>query len=161
MSEARRGAALVAALALLALSAALVSGTFAVARAVHFRTRAESARLTAEAAAMRALVLLTAGWGSAEDTLAPGASLERDLAETLTAPPDAGPAVRGRTRISRLTDRGYLVAVDVRIGDAPVLARRRLSLLLVRPPLDSASVARGDPLPAPRPVTSWTLADLY
>lgn len=150
-----------AALALLALSAALVSGSFAAARALQLRTRAETARLVAESCAMRAAVMLLSGWSSAENALSPGASLERDLADVLPAVDSGAPAVSGRTRVTRLSDRGYLVSVDVRVGAAPLLARRRLQLLLMRPAPDSASVARGDPPSAPRPIRTWSLADLY
>lgn len=151
----RSGIALLSALALLALSAALLAGSFAAARAMIRSARSTLAVARADTGARRALGELLSGWSPALDSLAVGGVMEAPLE---AEPVDARPALIRRARVWRVTDRSYVLSVQVRTFDwSTPTAERRMRLLLERP----ARVDSTAPLAAPVPVTRWSLADLY
>jgi hypothetical protein len=168
----RRGFALVAALALLALAAALLVCAFGIATARVRSVYSERATLDVEAHSRHALATVLAEWGDELDTLSVGRGLERELTSSERGERASGPPASGRLRVQRLAPGLYAVVVDVRLGVAPVQARQRLRLLVTRPELpaavendaaltaDSGSVVarrRG----APAPIARWSAADLY
>jgi hypothetical protein len=170
-SRRRPGFALVVALALLALSAALLAGAVAMAAAMARSARSERAALEVEAHSRHALASVLAEWGDEADSLAVGQSVERELLPGERGGGTSGPA-SGRLRMQRLAPGLYAVVVDVRIGAAPSLARQRLRLLVTRPEiavsLDSAGAVPGDSgavkalvRRAPAPLARWSAADLY
>ena len=159
----RRGFALVTALALLALSAALLVGAVTIATALARSARTERASLAADASARHALATVLATWGDG-DALAVGQGLERELTVAETGGDPRSPTA-GRLRIQRLTTGLFAIAVDVRAG-APTPARLRLRLLVARPrvadtvsrdSLAATPTARG----VPAPILRWSAADLY
>ena len=155
----RRGMALVAALALLALTAALATATFSAARAMRRAALLTRARARVEAGVPRAFAEVLAGWNAAMDTLPVGGVVEMVLASDSAM---AGPPLGRTARVTRATDRLYAVTVDIRaFGGAHPLARRRARLWLERagsaPPPGAVA---GVPLPPPF-VTPWALSDLY
>lgn len=154
----RDGVALVAALAILALSSALLAGAFAAARAMTRAARSARALARAEAGAQRALGDVLLGWNEALDGLPVGAYLEpagpvesADTAEVM-------PRLVSRRRVTRLTERLYVVSVDVRVldGELPV-AWRRARLVLERPVRADSTV----PPTRPVPISRWSFAELY
>jgi hypothetical protein len=151
----RSGIVLLSALALLALSAALLAGSFAAARAMIRSARSTLAVARADTGARRAVGELLTGWSPALDSLAVDAVAEPPLA---AEPVEARPALIRRARVWRVTDRSYVLSVQVRTFDWSMpTAERRMRLLLERP----ARVDSAAPLAAPVPVTRWSLADLY
>jgi hypothetical protein len=168
----RPGFALVAALALLALSAALLAGAAAIATAMARSVRAERARLEVEAHARHALASVLADWGREADSLPVGRWVERELSPSERGAGTGRMSATGRLRIQRLAPGLYAVVVDVRIGPSPSVARQRLRLLVTRPlipvALDSAGSSPGDSATvlarvrgAPAPIARWSAADLY
>jgi hypothetical protein len=167
----RRGFALVAALALLALSAALLIIALAIAGAQLRSARSERAALDVDARTRHALASVLAGWGGGPDSLADGASVDRALSPGERGVDDGMPS-SGTLRIQHLGGGLYAVAVDVRIGAAPTVARRRLRLLVRRPPVvvavDTSAIVPGDSGVAvlhgrgpPAPIARWSVSDLY
>jgi hypothetical protein len=148
----RTGAALVAALALLALASALLAGSFAASMAAARATRSASSATQAQGAAHGAVASVLGDWGAAESQLAIGASLVR-------AYPASGSRSRvtGRTRVHRLSAGLYVVSSDLTVGDsARPGARRRARLLVVSAPSDSVNAAR-----TPTSIRRWALSDVY
>jgi len=152
--RARRGIALVSVLGMLALAAALVAGAFATAIAASRATRTARAAIVARESARRALGRAVAGWTPMDDSLPIGAFALRTSPDSVVAPLDS---TNTRIRVQRLSLTRYVVAVDVVVPAAgPALARRRMRVLLERPPSpDSATLL------APRPLTRWSVAELY
>jgi hypothetical protein len=170
--HARQGFALVAALALLALSTALVAGAVAIATAMARSARSERAALEVEARSHRALATVLADWGAEADSLPVGRGVERELSASEWGGAAYGMPASGRLRIQRLAPGLYAVVIDVRTGSAPSLARQRLRLLVSRPlipaSLDTARAAPGDSghtkaliRRPPAPIARWSAADLY
>lgn len=168
----RPGFALVAALALLALSAALLAGAVAIVTARTRSIRSERAALEADAHARHALAVVLADWGPGTDSLPVGGWVGRELSPRERGGGPGGMPSSGRVRLQRLAPGLYAVAVDVRIGTAPSLARQRLRLLVMRPELlvklDSAGAPPGDSGTVrarirrpPVPIARWSAADLY
>jgi hypothetical protein len=168
----RPGFALVTALALLALSTALLAGALAIATAMARSVRSERATLEVEAHARYALASVLAEWGWEADSLAVGQWVERELTPAERGSSTGGSPASGRLRIQRLAPALYAVVVDVRIGPAPWSARQRVRLLVTRPlipiALDSAGASPADSgrvltrlRGAPAPITRWSAADLY
>lgn len=168
----RPGFALVVALALLALSAALLVGALAISSAQVRSVRSERAALEAEAGARHALAAALADWGGEFDSLAIGKGFVRELSPSERGTSQGGMPVAGRLRVHQLSAGLYAVVVDVSIGAAPTLARQRLRLLVTRPELpaaiDSSSATAGDSgtvffhvRGAPTPISRWSVADLY
>jgi hypothetical protein len=179
-SRRRSGFALVAALALLALSTALLAGALAIATAMARSVRSERATLEVEAHARHALASVLAEWGWEADSLAVGQWVERELSSSERGVATGGSLASGRLRIQRLAPALYAVVVDVRIGAAPSSARQRVRLLVTRPMIpvaldstgrstvDSASASPADTgrvlarvRGAPAPIPRWSAADLY
>jgi hypothetical protein len=151
----RRGVALVAALAVVALATGLLVGAFASARALARANASARSAHRAESGARRAMAEVVMGWDGALDSLAVGASVERVIP---SPPADAGPRLSRLCRVQRLSRSLFLVAVDVRVGEgSSSMARRRYRLLLQRDSLaDSGSAPR-----APRPISRWSIAEWY
>lgn len=147
-ARARRGAALVAALALLALAGGLMTAAFANSIALARAARTAAAALRADAAPARAFAGLLARWGAAEEAVGVGQTLD------LALPPEPvidGLPIGGRAQLRRLAPRRYALSVEVRIGDtAHLIARRRHTLLLERRRGADTSGA-----PAPTPLLEW------
>jgi hypothetical protein len=152
--RARRGIALVSVLGMLALAAALIAGAFATATAASRASRTTRAAIIARESARRALGRAVAGWQAMDDSLPIGAFALR------TSPESSGVALDSantRIRVQRLSLTRFAIAVDVVVPAAgPTLARRRMRVLLERPPSpDSTTVL------APRPLVRWSVAELY
>ena len=152
----RRGGALVAALALLALAAALLAGSFAAATAAQRSAQTHEAVLLADAEVRAAIAEFVSQWSAVDDSLAVGA--ERSVA--------LGPRARGsgavpmltQLRLRRLSPTRFILAADCQAGPSDVtLARRRMRVILNRvKSMDSLA-----PVIAPVPRGRWTLSDLY
>jgi hypothetical protein len=155
----RRGIALVAALALLALAAALATGTFSAARAMRRAALLTRARARVEAGIPRAFADVLAAWNTAIDTLPVDDVVEVALASDSAM---GGPPLARTARVRRTTDRLYAVTVDIQaFGGKHPLARRRARLWLERPPGElPLKGAESGPLPPPF-VTPWAFGDLY
>src|SRR4051794_32190534 len=152
--RARRGVALVTVLGLLALAAALVAGSFASATAALRASRTERASIVARECARRALGRAVAGWRPTDDSLSIGAYVLRTSPESSAATLDSADA---RIRVQRLSLQLFVVSVDVRVpASGPALARRRMRVLLERPPSPDSTT-----LLAPRPLVQWAVAELY
>ena len=117
----RTGVALVAALAILALSSALLAGTWNAALVAMRAARSERATLEAGCHATRAIAVFLEHASAPDTTLPIGLSVERDL----TSDERGGTNIletTGRLRVERLDAHLYAVAVDVRIGGDLTLA---------------------------------------
>jgi hypothetical protein len=150
----RRGIALVSALAMLALAAALLAGSFVAAMATARAARVVRASVVAETVSRRALARGVAGWRAADDSLAIGASSARAWTESAAVALDSANV---RLRVQRVALARFVVSADVEVpaSGAP-LARRRLRVLLERPPSPDSTVVL-----APRPIARWAVAELY
>jgi hypothetical protein len=71
-------------------------------------------------------------------------------------PDGAELGVAGHLRVQRLGPGLYAVSADVSVGSAPVLARRRLRLLVRR----AASRDSSDVVPRLVPIARWSASDL-
>jgi hypothetical protein len=150
----RRGIALVTILALLALSAALLAGAFASATAALRATRTSRASIVARETARRALGHAVSSWRAADDSLPIGAVVLRTSPESTTARLDSADI---RLRVQRLSPALFVIAVDVIVpASGPTLARRRMRVLLQRPPSPDSTT-----LLAPRPLARWPVAELF
>ena len=149
--------ALLAALLLLALSAAFATATFSAARAMRRAALAARMRSRVESGVPRAFAELLVGWNGALDTLGVGGVMELALHSDSAD----GPPLERTVRVERTTDRLYAVTVDIQApGGVRPLARRRARLWLERlvappPPVGAGAV------PPPPFVTPWALSDLY
>jgi hypothetical protein len=139
---------------MLALAAALIAGAFATATAATRATRSTRAVIVAREAARRALGRAVAGWQGMDDSLPIGAFTLR------TSPGSSATAldsVNARLRVQRLSLTRYVIAVDVVVpATGPTLARRRMRVLLERPPSPDSTT-----LLPPRPLVRWPVAELY
>lgn len=148
--RARRGVALVAALAFLALAAALLVGTFGAARAMSRGAATVRAAARADAAARRMLAQVIVGWEGSFDSLPVGASVPR--------PPStddgAAPPVTVDATVRRLGGGVFVIVVEARVtAGARTLARRRYRMLVERP--SNSDDRHG--AAAPSPVAGWSL----
>jgi hypothetical protein len=153
--RARRGVALLAALTMLVLSAALLTGAFAASRAMIRSARSAKAMARVETGAQRALAEVLVGWSPALDSLSVGGIVDAALD---SEPAEMRPLLSRRAQVRRITERLYVISLDVRAfdWDAPI-AQRRARLIVERPAqTDSAA-----PLARPIPVRRWSVADLY
>jgi hypothetical protein len=149
----RKGVALVAALALLALAAALLTGAFTSATAMARTARSARATVRAEATARRAAAELVSTWDGEADALAIGAHLERGLFMD-----EEEFRMTVRARVQRLAARLFVIIVDVRVGEGVTpLAHRRLRLVVER---HATTDTLDSPRP-PRPIARWSFSDLY
>ncbi|HEX6600870.1 MAG TPA: hypothetical protein VF034_16265 [Gemmatimonadaceae bacterium] len=155
----RRGMALVAALVLLALSAALATATFSASRAMRRAALLTRTRARVEAAVPRAFADVLAGWSAVMDTLPVGDASEVKLASDSAAD---GPPLGRTAWVNRTTDRLYAITVDIRaFGDDHPLARRHARLWLERPAGAEPSAGAGGMSYPPPFVTPWAFSDLY
>lgn len=145
---------LVAVLALLTLSGALVAGAFAAARASARATRSTRAAIVAHAAARRALVRAAASWAGSDDSLNVGAFSVRASRESASVTLDSAET---RLRVHRLSSTLFLLTAESSVPSSRApLARRRVHVLLERAPtIDSTALSRV------RPITRWASGDLY
>jgi hypothetical protein len=149
----RKGVALVAALALLALAAALLTGAFTSATAMARTARSARATIRAEATARRAAAELVSSWDGEVDALPIGAHLERGLSMD-----EEDFRMTVRARVQRLAARLFVVIVDVRVGEGAIpLAHRRLRLVVER----RVTTDTLDSPQPPRPIARWSFSDLY
>jgi len=104
--------------------------------------------------ARRALGRAVGGWQPMDDSLPIGAFTLRTSPESTVVPLDSA---NTRLRVQRLSLTRFVISVDVVVpAVGPTLARRRMRVLLERPPSpDSTTV-----LP-PRPLMQWSVAELY
>jgi len=139
---------------MLALAAALLAGAFATAMAASRATRTARAAVVARETARRALGQAVAGWKPMDDSLPVGAFVLRTSPDSAAARLDS---TRTQLRVQRLSLTRFVISVDVSVpAVGPTLARRRMRALLERPPSpDSTTIL------APRPLTRWSLAELY
>lgn len=152
--------ALLAALVILALSAALATVTFSASRAIQRASRTTRARARVESGIARAFGEVLAGWSVAQDSLPVGGGVNVALG---AEPIEAGPPLLRLARVDRVAERLYAITVELYAfnRERPV-ARRRARLWLERP----APVAgppheiSASPI-APIVVTPWAFADLY
>ena len=147
--------ALLMALVLLTLSAALLAGAFAASRAAARSARSTRLIARVDTGARRALGEVIQSWTTQLDELPVGASAE------LTLPDDsgeAGPALVRNARVQRLTERLYVVSVDVCAFERARPAAQRSASIVLERPVRADSVA---PMPRPLPLRRWSIADLY
>lgn len=158
--RARRGIALLAALVLLALSAALATATFSAAHAVRRAARTSRARARVETGVRRAFGEVLTGWSAALDSIPVGRSVDVALD---VEPAEAGPPLVRHARVERVTAVLYAVTVDLYAFDREhPLARRRARLWLERQASATESPgAVAAALAPPVVVTPWAFADLY
>jgi hypothetical protein len=144
---------LVAVLALLALSAALIAGAFAAARGAGRGTRSSRAGIVADAASRRAIARILAEWAATGDSLRIGGFVTRAFADSAAVATDAAEV---RARLQRVSSTLFVVAAEADVPSArAAVARRRVRVLLERAPtIDSTLVS---PL---RPLARWSSADL-
>jgi hypothetical protein len=139
---------------MLALAAALLAGSFVAATSTVRATRGVRAGVVAEAVSRRALARGVAGWRAADDSLAVGASSVRSYAESAAVALDSANV---RLRVQRIATARFVVSVDVEVpATGALLARRRMRVLLERPPSPDSTVVL-----APRPIARWAVAELY
>jgi len=147
----RAGTAVVAALALVALAGALLASAAVAVSAGARIALLERAALAAESSARRALAVSLADWDGAAEGMAVGSAVEWSLPAATAVPGELPTATR--VRRERLGPTLYALTAESRVGDAPLLARRRARLLVQ---CDSG-VAGVRPVPIAR----WSIADLH
>jgi hypothetical protein len=144
----------VSTLAMLALATALLAGSFVAATSTVRAARAARAAVVAESVGRRALARGVAGWRASDDSLAVGAWSVRAYAESAAVALDSATV---RLRVQRVSLARFVVSADVDIpASGALLARRRMRVLLERPPSPDSTVV----LP-PRPIARWAVAELY
>lgn len=154
--SARRGTALVAALALVVLAAALLASAALVASSGAATALRARASLAAESGVRRALADGLISWNPAWDSLGTGAALAVDPA-SVNDDSGAGLPMLVTIRAQRLAPTLYALTADVRVGGEPLLARRRASIVVQRSGLAAPGVA----LSTLAPIVRWSTADLY
>jgi hypothetical protein len=145
--------ALVAALALLVLGAALLTGSALASVGVQRSSRTRVAGARARAEALRGLALVLQGWETSLDSLPVGARADRSVPMEAVV----GLPVASRARVRRLSPSLYAVTVEVRVGDsAAVIATRRARVFMARAEVagDSASV------PSVTALGRWSVVEL-
>ena len=131
-----------------------LAGSFASATAALRASRTARASIMAREGARRALGRAVANWMPVDDSLPIGAFALRTSPESTAATLDSADA---RLRVQRLSLTLYVVSVDVVVpATGPTLARRRMRVLLERPPSPDSTT-----LLAPRPLMRWSVAELY
>lgn len=155
----RRGVALLAALVMLALSAALATATFSAAHAMRRAALTTQARERVETEVRRALGEVLVGWTASLDSIPVGSHADVPLPPE---PAESGPPIVRTARVGRVADGLYEITTDVRaFTSVRPLARRRARLWLERRRADESS---GEAPPAAAPpvvVTHWAFVDLY
>jgi hypothetical protein len=144
--------ALLAAIVLLAMSTALVVGTFSLARALRRAATSNVARTRVEEGIWRAFGDALQGWSVALDSLPAGGSIALALPGE---PLDAVPRLQRLARVEHVANGLYAITVELCAYDcAAPLAQRRARLWLQR------ATAAGQSVP-PQLVTPWAFVDLY
>jgi hypothetical protein len=151
--------ALLAALVLLALSAAMATATFSAAHAMRRAARTTRARDRVETGVWRAFGEVIIGWTATLDSIPVGSHVDVPLP---SEPADAGPPLVRRARVGRVAEGLYAVTVDLRAftRERP-LARRRARLWLERMDMGGPPGDTPAPVTPPVVVTHWAFVDLY
>lgn len=154
--RARRGGALLVAVALLSLAGALLAGAMASAHAAARAAKSYEAAFIADAESRVVIAATVAAWSAADDSVPIGSSRIVSIGPRHAG--SAGAIVLTRVRVQRLTADRYVIATDCQVGpDSAVQARRRMHLVLER-------AARADttlPVAAPSPINRWSMSDLF
>ncbi|MEO8620421.1 MAG: hypothetical protein ABI625_05095 [bacterium] len=154
--HARRGTALLIALALLALGAALLAGSAEAGRSAVRSVQSYEAALLADAESRVVVAEFMAAWSPVADSLAMGAGMVSTIGPR--HPTGSTMTAVSRLRLQRVTVARFVLGVECQVGpDNAVLARRRLQVFLERP---SRSDSLGPILP-PVPLKRWSFADLF
>ena len=144
------------ALALLMLGAALLAGSAEAGRSAMRSAQTHEAALIADAESRVTVAEYLTQWSAADDSLPVGGT--RVVA--------IGPRRRGsnavsvftRLRVQRLSAARFVLAADCQVGpDDAVQARRRLQILLERPPRPDSAAPR---LPM-APISRWGVTDIF
>ena len=106
----RHGGALLVSLALLALGAALLAGSFAAGRAAQRSVQSREAVLLAGTEVRASIAEFVSQWSGAEDSLAVGA--ERSLVLGPRPRGSGGVTMRTQLRLRRLSPKRYVVVAD-------------------------------------------------
>lgn len=154
--RARKGTAVVAALALVVLAAALLASAAAVASAGAREVLAGRAALCAEAEMRRQLAGTLGHWLTSYDSLPIGQSLDR-VSSVGHAPDTQELPTTARVSVQRLGRALFAITADVQVGMERSLARRRARLLVQR----AAASDSARPVLPPAPLARWSTADLY
>ena len=151
-----RGGALLIALALLALSAALLAGAAQWGRLALRSAQSHNASVTSDAESRAVLAELMSAWSSSDDSLPVGRSRELTVGPRRVGA--GGLVATSRVRLMRLSATRFVVGVECTVGpEGAISARRRLSLILDRRvPADTSAA----PLP-PAPIRQWCIGDLF
>lgn len=149
----RRGVALLMVLGMLALATAMLAGGAAWSASAARAMRAERASALATAVARRVAAEQLARWSAADDALAVGAVVERDVSFIASS----GQPVEARVRLQRLTTRLFVIAAEVRRpASGGAFAQRRMRLVVERP-----VIVEGAPSPVPRALERWAFNELH
>jgi hypothetical protein len=152
----RQGGVLLIALALVALGAALLAGSSAVARSAARAESSHEAAMLAVAESRVAIAEYMAAWGSRQDALAVGGEVISSIGPRLRG--FGATIVQTQLRLHRLTQARFVLSADSQVGpDDAVLARRRVYLVVERA-LQAGSPQRIRP---PAPISRWSLAETY
>jgi hypothetical protein len=147
--------ALLVAVALLALSAALLVGTFAASTSAMHAERLARSAARADGLARRGLADALGSWTPGDDSLTIGQSNTR-LAPQFAA--DDGVPADGDVRITRVSRMLFAITSEARVGRrGAIAATRRYRLLVERRMNDSGVAVPGEPTPIAR----WSLYELY
>ncbi len=153
-ADVRRGFALLAALALLALAGALLAAASVASTSLARATRTARALARADAAPPRELARLLGAWGETERALPVNATLEVALPSLIDGD---GVPLTGVSQLRRLGARRWALSVEMHVGDAAVpLARRRYTLLLERNGALAGEDEDAD-APPPVPIAVWAI----
>lgn len=152
----RRGTAVVAALAMVVLSAALLASAAMVASRGASAVLRGRASLAADSAVRRALARALMTWDPACDSLPAGAAVQREL-QVADDDRTAGLPARVTLRTQRLSLSLFAISADVRVGGESVLARRRVNLVVER----TRAGGPATPGDSPVPIARWSMSDLY
>ncbi len=152
----KRGSALLIALGMLALAAALLAGSAQAGRAAGRAAQSQAASVTADAEARRALANFLGEWSASADSIPVGQG--RDAVVAPRPVGATGLIASSRLRLLRVSERRYVIGLEVTVGPMGVVAaRRRLSLILERGSGSDTSSARS----ALRPIGRWSLSDTF
>ena len=152
----KRGSALLVALALLALAGALLAGSAQAGLALAWSAQSYGASITAESESRATLAEFVGAWSSSYDSLAVGASIQKEIAPSRVG--TTGLVALARVRLMRLSATRYIVALESSVGEpGRAMSRRRLSLVLDRPRGSDSLTTR----PPPAPIRNWSLAELF
>ena len=154
--KARRGTAVLVALAFLALGAALLAGSAEAGRSAQRSVQSYEATLLAGTESRAAVAEFVQGWNAALDSIPVGTGLSVTVGPRARGSSEA--TVMTRVHLHRLTLARFVVTLDCQVGpDSAVRARRRMQILLERPPRQDTMA----PMLPPRPTPRWGVADVF